>query len=181
MGILGRIFKRKPEPAYNEPPAEEPQGFQENQLKQGLQGFDNQPPSFDDDFTRNNFPGQGSFLQNQQSSQAQMSQPGFSGQMGGEAQNPSWQYPQSSGDANVEQNDVNTEYLKRQGMEVREMSSTPQGSTESAGRSHIEKDLEIISSKLDALKSTIENMDQRLRKIERIAEDENKQTQRPRW
>ncbi len=44
----------------------------------------------------------------------------------------------------------------------------------------ISKDLEIISSKLDAIKSSIESLDHRVKNLERIAEREQK-PKRPTW
>ena len=53
------------------------------------------------------------------------------------------------------------------------------GSTNSArgaGGGRIEKDLEIISAKLDALKSSLESINPRLTNIERIAQTDQQQT-----
>ncbi|MGM5482192.1 MAG: hypothetical protein ACQESF_01910 [Nanobdellota archaeon] len=70
-----------------------------------------------------------------------------------------------------------------EGMQVREMPTEAQRFQEKISQNpgNIEKDLEIISTKLDALKSTIENVDQRVRKIEKIAEQENNQNKTYKW
>ena len=186
MGFFGRLFGKKesqpaesqgvnPDMASQDPFAQQTsQGqFSQNQeflqdggLSGGLQGVSNDgmnPPSFDDDFTRNNFSeGQG--------------QSGFSAQGPpvGSQQQPSHDNPMG--------NDS-----KGAGMEVREMPTEAEklqqgGQKQNGGKDNLEKDLEIISSKLDALKSAVENIDQRVRRIEKIAEDSNSPHHKPpRW
>lgn len=63
-------------------------------------------------------------------------------------------------------------------------SQQPMGST--AGAGHMEKDLQIIIAKLDAVKSELDSLHQRVQRIERIAEAdqsarEKRQQTYPRW
>ncbi len=58
---------------------------------------------------------------------------------------------------------------------VQQGQNVQQGST-----GDVQKDLELISSKLDAIKSELDSMDQRIRKIEKIAEGEQAQSEQGR-
>jgi len=52
----------------------------------------------------------------------------------------------------------------------------PMGSPTTIQESQLERDLELVNSKLDAIKHAIDSMDQRLKKIEHIAEGDKKET-----
>ncbi|MFW6383198.1 MAG: hypothetical protein ACOCZQ_00990 [Nanoarchaeota archaeon] len=67
-------------------------------------------------------------------------------------------------------------------VQVREINTHPHMNTQPTQNwsdKSITKDLEIISSKLDAIKSSIENLDHRLKSLERIAEEKQKTPQYP--
>lgn len=63
-------------------------------------------------------------------------------------------------------------------VQVQELDNFPADSrvqpTQNWSDKNISKDLEIISNKLDAIKSTLENLDYRVKNLERIAEGEQK-------
>lgn len=164
MGFFGRLFGKKDSGINTDLSSGYGQANSgpDNQSSFTEGSFsDGPPPSFDDDFTRNNFPEDGSYTNN--------SYPASSGQF-----SPQTSMGQFTGEGYSDK--------IKPGMEVTEMPTEAEKfQQQSGGKDTIQKDLEIISSKLDALKSSVENIDQRVRKIEKIAEDSQSPPKRPSW
>ncbi len=59
--------------------------------------------------------------------------------------------------------------------------SAPGGSQQSLGEINIGKDLEIISAKLDAIKAELDSVNQRLKRVERLAEGGGSSPHKDSW
>jgi hypothetical protein len=96
----------------------------------------------------------------------------------GESKAQEMQRSQDYGQPNAEKYN-NPSFNANASFEQEDTSEQSFNTRQSQGRS-VHQDLEIINSKLDAIKNALESMDQRIKKIEQIADAETQQSSRDR-